>query len=287
MAFTESLNYPDKIVYSTQSPYQRIVLTKNDRDYRLFLNGNLQFSSADEYRYHEALVHPGLNAIKNPKKVLVLGGGDGLAVREILRYPAIEKVVLVDLDPEMTRIFTHHASLVSLNQKSLLSPKVKVHNADAFQWLKTNTEQFDFVVIDFPDPGNYSVGKLYTNTFYNLVKRAILPGGQAVIQATSPFVAPQSYWCIVNTLEAVGFKTLPYHAHVPSFGDWGFVMATLEKDFLEQPEFLPELKFLNKETFTQMSVFPKDMPGKETEINKLNNQVLVHYFEREWSQYLN
>ena len=287
MAFTESLNYPDKIVYTTQSPYQRIVLTKNAHDYRLFLNGNLQFSSADEYRYHEALVHPGLNGIENPKKVLVLGGGDGLAVREILRYKNLEKVVLVDLDKEMTRIFTHHASLLDLNKNSLLSPKVTVHNADAFQWLKTNQEQFDFVVIDFPDPGNYSVGKLYTNTFYNLVKRVLKPGGQAVIQSTSPFVAPKSYWCIVNTLQAVGFKTLPYHAHVPSFGDWGFVMATLEPDFKLGQEFLPELKFLNQATFQQMCVFPKDMPGKETEVNKLNNQVLVHYFEEEWAQYLN
>ena len=131
------------------------------------------------------------------------------------------------------------------------------------------------------------MGKLYTNTFYNLVKRVLKPEGQAVIQATSPFVAPNSYWCVVNTLQAVGFKTLPYHAHVPSFGDWGFVMATLGNDFAEQPEFLPELKFLNKATFAQMSVFPKDMPGKKTEINKLNNKVLVHYFEQEWAQYLN
>ncbi|KAA9345665.1 polyamine aminopropyltransferase [Adhaeribacter soli] len=287
LAFTESLNYPDKIVYTAQSPYQRIVLTKNSHDYRLFLNGNLQFSSADEYRYHEALVHPGLNGIEKPEKVLVLGGGDGLAVREVLRYPDVKKVVLVDLDKEMTHIFTHHASLLDLNRKSLLSPKVTVVNADAFQWIKTNTEQFDFVVVDFPDPGNYSVGKLYTNTFYNQLKRVVAPGGQVVIQATSPFVAPNSYWCVVNTLQAVGFRTLPYHAHVPSFGDWGFVMATLEPGFKLEKEFLPELKFLNKATFEQMCVFPKDMPGKQTEVNKLNNQVLVHYFEKEWGKYLN
>ncbi|MDQ4139617.1 MAG: polyamine aminopropyltransferase, partial [Bacteroidota bacterium] len=264
LAFTESLTYPDKIVYATSSPYQRIVLTRNFRDFRLFLNGNLQFSSADEYRYHEALVHPGLNAVPNPENVLVLGGGDGLAVREILRYPSVKKVVLVDLDPEMTRIFSSHASLKKLNQGSLLSEKVEVINADAFQWLKTNTRLFDFVVVDFPDPSNYSIGKLYTNTFYRLLHQALNAKGFAIIQATSPFVAPKSFWCVINTLKSVGFTTLPYHAHVPSFGDWGFVLASTGSGFQVNQEFSKELRFLDKPTFEQMRIFPKDMPPQET-----------------------
>ena len=287
LAFTESMTYPDKIVYATSSPYQRIVLTRNARDFRLFLNGNLQFSSADEYRYHEALVHPGLNALKNPEKVLVLGGGDGLAVREILKYPSIKNITLVDLDPEMTRIFSSHASLKKLNQQSLLSNKVQVINADAFQWLKTNTQQFDFVVIDFPDPSNYSIGKLYTNTFYRLLHQTLTPQGLVVIQATSPFVAPKSYWCVINTLASVGFTTLPYHAHVPSFGDWGFVLAAARKNFSLNESFPESLRFLDGPTFRQMRVFPKDMPPQQTDINKLNNQALVHYFEEEWAQYIN
>ncbi|MGV3588794.1 MAG: polyamine aminopropyltransferase [Adhaeribacter sp.] len=287
LAFTESLTYPDKIVYATSSPYQRIILTRNARDFRLFLNGNLQFSSADEYRYHEALVHPGLNSVTNPEKVLVLGGGDGLAVREILRYPTVQHITLVDLDPEMTRIFSSHASLKKLNQESLLSPKVKIINADAFQWLKTNQEQFDFVVIDFPDPSNYAIGKLYTNTFYQLLHQALAPKGMVVIQATSPFVAPKSYWCVINTLAHVGFKALPYHAHVPSFGDWGFVLASREASFSLNDNFSEDLKFLDGPTFRQMQIFPKDMLPQKTEINKLNNQALVHYFEEEWAHYIN
>ncbi|WP_192820467.1 polyamine aminopropyltransferase [Rufibacter sp. LB8] len=288
LAFTESLTYSDKIIHSVQSPYQRIVLTKNDREIRLFLNGNLQFSSADEYRYHEALVHPGLNSVPNPKKVLVLGGGDGFAVREVLKYASVEKVVLVDLDKAVTDLFSSYPTLTVLNQKALHSKKVTIINADAFKWLKDqNQEQFDFVVIDFPDPANYAIGKLYSNTFYKVLRAAIRPGGAVVIQATSPFVAPNAYWCVVNTLASCGFKTLPYHAHVPSFGDWGFVLAAPDKPVQVNSQFLAQLKFLDKPTFEQMRVFPKDMPARQTEVNKLNNQALVHYFEAEWANYLN
>ncbi|MER2999231.1 polyamine aminopropyltransferase [Pontibacter populi] len=287
MSFTESMAYTDKIVYSAQSPYQRVVLTKNDRETKLFLNGNLQFSSADEYRYHEALVHPGLNSISNPKNVLVLGGGDGLAVREVLRYPDVKKITLVDLDPIVTEIFRSHASLASLNGKSLASDKVEVINADAFQWLRTNTQQYDFVIIDFPDPSNYAIGKLYSNVFYNLLNASLAPDGIVVIQATSPFVAPNSYWCVVNTLQSCGFNTLPYHAHVPSFGDWGFVMAQRSPNWKLNTNYSNDLRFLDGKTFAQMVVFPKDMPSRQTEVNKLNNQVLVHYFEEEWAQLVN
>jgi spermidine synthase len=193
----------------------------------------------------------------------------------------------VDLDPEMTRIFSSHGPLKKLNQESLLSSKVTIKNADAFQWLKTNKEKFDFVVIDFPDPSNYAIGKLYTNTFYLLLHQTLTPGGLVVIQATSPFVAPKSYWCVINTLTSVGFKALPYHAHVPSFGDWGFVLATVRPGLALNNNFLPSLRFLDGPTFKQMQVFPKDMPPQKTEINKLNNQALVHYFEEEWAHYLN
>ena len=189
LSFAEAQNYPDKVIYSRSSRYQRIVLTKSDHDLRLFLNGNLQFSSRDEYRYHEALVHPGLASVENPKNILVLGGGDGMAVREILRYPSVESVTLVDLDPDMTGLFSRQTALSELNGRSLLNPKVKVIHADAFVWLKENRRVFDFIAIDFPDPSNFSIGKLYTNTFYRFVRDALSEKGIAVVQSTSPYVA--------------------------------------------------------------------------------------------------
>jgi spermidine synthase len=158
--------YQDRIVFSESSPYQRIVVTRGAAGHRLFLNGNLQFAERDEYRYHEALVHPVMAAHGAPRKVAVLGGGDGMAVREILKYPSVESVTLVELDPNMTRLFRDHETLAALNGHSLASPKLKIVNTDAFQWLQQPGEVFDVIVVDFPDPTNFAIGKLYTSRWW-------------------------------------------------------------------------------------------------------------------------
>jgi len=287
MSYSETLIYNDKIIYTKASPYQRMVLTRNKRELRLFLNGNLQFSSADEYRYHEALVHPALSSVENLQRVLVLGGGDGLAVREVLKYPSVQKVVLVDLDPAMTKIFSSQDVLIELNQRSLLNRKVEIHNEDAFMWLRNNRQQFDAVIADFPDPSNFSIGKLYSSSFYRLLKNAMGKNAIAVIQSTSPYVAPKSFWCIDTTIQSAGLLTKAYHNMVPSFGEWGYIMAMHTN---EHPWFsnIPKgMKFLNMGTIQQMFIFPEDMKVHQPLlINKLNNQALVNYFEEEWDKYL-
>lgn len=285
LSFAEAASYQDKVIYSKSSKYQRIILTKSNEDYRLFLNGNLQFSSKDEYRYHEALIHIGLASLKNPKRVLVLGGGDGLAVREILKYPFIEEIVLVDLDQEMTDLFTKHEALVKLNFNSLSSPKVQVINDDAFLWLKNNAKKFDFIAVDFPDPSNFSVGKLYTNSFYRLLKLNLEENGVGVIQSTSPYVAKKSFWCVNNTLKSVGFKTTPYHVYVPAFGDWGYILVS-NHDFHLPDQFPENLKYINSAVAKTLTVFPQDMIVASNDVNKLNNQILVKYFEEEWASYV-
>src|ERR1700736_1422382 len=222
--------YADEVIFSRNTPYQRIVLTKWKDDLRLFLNSHLQFSSRDEYRYHEALVHPGLAALPGAHRVLVMGGGDGLAVREILKYPSIQNITLVDLDPEMTQLFSKHAVLSELNQHSLTASRVHVINDDAFRWLDANSDRFDFIVADFPDPTSYSLGKLFTTTFYRLAAKHLSAGGLMVVQSTSPLFARQSYWCIVETVKLAGLHTYPYHVYVPSFGEWGYVIGSLVPD---------------------------------------------------------
>jgi spermidine synthase len=275
--------YSDEIVFAKSSPYQRIVLTRWKDDLRLFLNGHLQFSSRDEYRYHEALVHPGLQSLVNPQNVLVLGGGDGLAVREILKYESIKHVTLVDLDPEVTRLFATNPALSQLNGNAFDSPKVRIINADAFIWLEQNEGFFDFAVVDFPDPTNHSLGKLYTSSFYRLLRRHLSDGGAAVIQSTSPLFARKSFWCIVKTLESSGLRATPYHLYVPSFGEWGFVIASSHP--YSQPEkYVKNLRFLTADMAPSLFQFPKDMLPVEVEVNKLNNQVLVQYYESEWHE---
>ena len=281
--WAEDRLYADHVLYSESSPYQRVVVTASKMGVRLFLNGNLQFHSRDEYRYHEALVHPAMAAQGAPKNVLILGGGDGLAAREVLRYASVERVTLVDLDPHVTQLFSTQPLLRALNRDSLLSPKLKVVNADAFGWLEQNTEAYDVIVIDFPDPTNFSIGKLYTTSFYRLVDQHLNASGYAVVQTTSPLIARKSFWTVATTLEAAGLQTTPYHAHVPSFGEWGFILASRRP--YRMPTQLPKgLRFLSPADLPTLFNFPLDMARVPTEVNRLSNQVLVQTFEEEWGK---
>ena len=278
--------YQDRPIFTATTPYQRIVVTAGRGGHKLYLNGNLQFAERDEYRYHEALVHPVMAAHGAPKKIAVLGGGDGLAIREILKYPSVESITLVELDPAMTREFSSQPALVQLNSGALLSPKVRIVNRDAFKWLEEQTEVFDIVIVDFPDPTNFSIGKLYTNSFYALLDRHLAASGYAVIQTTSPLVARKSFWTVVNTIESIGLRTAPYHANVPSFGEWGFVVAS-RRPFspASQSSQLPAgLRFLNQQTLPLLFDFPSDMSRVPAPVNRLSNQELVHSYEQEWGK---
>ncbi|WP_370389639.1 polyamine aminopropyltransferase [Snodgrassella alvi] len=274
--------FGDPVVFSTASPYQRLVITKWHNDTRLFLNGNLQFSSVDEARYHEALVLPVMEQNPQASRILILGGGDGLAAREVLKYPQVSQITLVDLDASMTRVFRTSAALRELNQNSLNHPKLRIINADAAQWLQHNQEKFDVVIIDFPDPSNFSLGKLYSVPMYRMVTRHLNPHGNLVVQSTSPYFAPNAFWCIVNSLEAAGLKTLPFHVYVPSFGEWGYVMANQTGEFLIPDHYRVPTRYLDAETTREMFVFPKDMQRRAVEPNHLNTQKLVEYFEADW-----
>ncbi|HZF80454.1 MAG TPA: polyamine aminopropyltransferase [Rubrivivax sp.] len=284
--WAEDRFYGDDMVVRESSPYQRLVVTAGDSGVRLYLNGNLQFHSRDEYRYHETLVHPALAAYADgnaPKRVLVLGGGDGLAVREVLRYPGVEHVTLVELDPAVTQLFARHPTLVKLNAAALSNPKLRIVNADAYTWLEGSGETFDLIVVDFPDPTNFALGKLYTTSFYQRADQALAAGGYMVVQTTSPLIARKSFWTVVATLEAVGLQTTPMHVHVPSFGEWGFVIAGRRP--WRMPTALPEgLRFLTLQGLPALLHFPPDMARVPAQPNRLSNQVLVSTFEEEWGK---
>ena len=283
MEFADQQAYGENIIFAKNTKYQRLVLTSGQGVLKLHLNGNLQFSSLDEYRYHEALVHPAMLLHNEPKAVLVLGGGDGLAVREILKHETVNQIVLVDLDKEMTDLFKSSSALVSLNDSSFFDNKVTIYNQDAFEWLKSNEQKFDVVVIDFPDPSNFSLGKLYSLKFYRELMNHFDQETIGVIQSTSPFYAPNSFWCIDHTTEASGFTTLPYHCYVPSFGEWGFIGIAKNGFGTLRSSDIP-FRFFSESVWNDMKNFPSDMADRPTEVNKLNNQMLVHYFDQEWSQ---
>ena len=277
--------FADEIVYTKDTPYQRIVITRGRAGFQLFLNGNLQFSSTDEYRYHEALVHPAMLLSNNPKRVLVLGGGDGLAVREILKYPSVERITLVDLDPEMTKLSSRFPLLAQLNKNAFDDPRVRVVNEDAFIWVEETTEPaYDAAIVDFPDPNTFALGKLYTTRFYRLLRSRLTSNAGVAVQSTSPMFARNSYWCIIRTLEAAGFVVRPYYTAVPSFGLWGFALARSSP--FEIPRNPPAgLRFLDDQTLTAMFTLARDIEPVAVQINRLDNQALVRYYEGEWRRF--
>ena len=284
--------YDDPVVFSQRSAYQEIVLTETlparggPPDVRLFLDGDLQFSSTDEHRYHEALVHPAL--VPGARSVLVLGGGDGLAAREVLRHRSVQRVVEVELDPAVLQLARTDPRMVRANGGSLEDPRVEVVVADAMTWLRTASETFDAVVVDMPDPDAPATAKLYSQEFYGLAARALTPGGRLVVQAGSPYFAPEAFWCIATTVASVGLQTTPYHVDVPSFGDWGFVLAARGAAPVPtvDPAVAPELRFLDGDVLAAATVFPKDRSrDASVQVSTLDRPRILEYEARGWRGY--
>jgi spermidine synthase len=259
MGTLEQRCFRDPIILSETSPYQHVVMTKRQDRLQLFINGHLQFSSSDEQIYHELLVHTPMAAAKRQRRVLVLGGGDGLALREILKYGEVDEVDLVDLDKLMTDLAANHPELIRLNQGALhddrvikmsasgITPghqidirrsanlphemsakttysiaKVRVYNVDADLFLRELNNPYDVVIIDFPDPNSIELAKLYSVEFFQMLARHMTPQAVIGIQSTSPYHAKNVFLCIGKTLRHAGYKVLPYHQNVPSFGVWGW-----------------------------------------------------------------
>ncbi|MFC7061536.1 polyamine aminopropyltransferase [Halobacillus seohaensis] len=295
MAFSfEQKLYKDPIIHSEESAYQKIVLTKEQDDTRLFLNGSLQFSSSDEHRYHETLVHPPMGAADLPENVLILGGGDGIAAKEVLKYQEVQRVSLVDLDPAVTDLALSNYHLRQLNEDSLQDDRVKVWNEDAFSFLEDSDEFYDVILIDLPDPNNESLNKLYTREFYSLVRNHLEPGGAAMIQATSPVFATEVYWTIDETVTDTGMATKNFHVDIPSFGNWGFVMASRSPIKIEEIDIPQDTDFLTKELLHSMTVFGKDedreivnSKGESVSLspNTLIHPNLIQKYEQAWRNY--
>jgi spermidine synthase len=273
------------VVHAEQSRYQRIVLSESAGDLRLFLNGHLQFSSRDEARYHEALVHPALTLSATRRRVLIGGGGDGLAAREVLRWPDVAELSVVDLDARMTELFKSDPRLSALNHGSLRSARVRIENRDAMIHLRDPAVAFDVAILDFPDPTSYAVGKLYSLEFYRELAARLSPDGVVAVQATSPLFARSAFWCIERTLRAAGFYTLPYHVFVPSFGEWGFVLARRTPLSAPRQIPLPGLRYLDERVLGSLFVFPPDSARVLARVNRIDNQALVGYYDADWERW--
>ncbi len=325
--FLEQKLFRDQVVYAHSTPYQNMVLTKSKvGNYSFYLNGHLQFNSQDEFIYHEFLVHPVMELAQSPQNILVLGGGDGLAIREVLKYPTVKNIVLVDLDPHVTELAKNHSVFRKINQDSLLNSKtvalpniglqwkdgmesfvipnqnsfspakeesflsLQILNIDAYEFVRNIIGTYDVIILDFPDPHHLELAKLYSLSFYALLKNKLTPGGAIVQQASSPFYARNTFLTIKNTLEKAGFFTIPYQTAVPSFGPWGWVLAfpirgDLEKDAIEKINNLQfdnsQARYITKDLFQSSLIFSKNY--FEQEVKKynsiINNNVYRAYQE--------
>lgn len=275
--------YRDDVILSMQTEYQKIIMTRHKDDLRLYIDGNCQFSSADEYRYHEALVHVPMAYAQRHDKVLVLGGGDGLAVRELLRYPETQ-ITLIDLDAGMTKLCSEHPQITALNEGSLKSDRLTILNMDAYEYLKDCNEVYDVILVDLPDPNNESLNKLYTNIFYRMCSNHLATDGILNVQSTSPYYAVKAFWCIHKTMESEGLYVRPFHLQVPAFGDWGFNMAGKEALTQKHP-IAEDTRYLTDENLPAMFLFGKDEVNTEVAINQLTKPVLIQYYNeavRDW-----
>jgi spermidine synthase len=280
--YFEQRLYQDLIVYSEQTQYQRLIVTRSGQDTRLYLDGNLQLSSRDEYRYHEMLVHPVMSAARSRETVLILGGGDGIVAREVLKYDDVEQVVLVDLDPAMTRLAQSYAPLREMNGDALNDARVEIITTDAYRFIDESDALFSVVIIDLPDPSNESLSKLYSREFYTLLRGRLTPDGVFVTQATSPYFVREAFWMIAHTIGDAGFHTLPLRTYVPSFGEWGFVIgAPLRISTLSVPGDI-RLRYLTADVLAAAQTFDPDIAEIETAINTLNNPVLPRAYARGW-----
>ncbi|PHN02295.1 polyamine aminopropyltransferase [Flavilitoribacter nigricans] len=278
--------YRDRIIFTKTTPYQHLVLTKGGDDLRLYINRVIQFSSTDEYRYHEPLVHPAMSRANYRKKVLILGGGEGLTAREVLKYPEVEQVIIVDIDPEVFRIARSNEQLRELNRESLFDPRVETVAEDAFVFLRQYEELFDVIIADLPDPTSESLARLYSQEFYALARRRLVPNGVFVTQAASPYHTTNAFWCIAASLEAAGFtEVLPYHTYVPSFGDWGFVLAA-NRSLRESVRIEVPCRFLSDSTARRLTYFEKDLiPGSAIDTNTLDQPRLLDYYLEDWRRW--
>jgi spermidine synthase len=289
--YGEQRRYRDKVVYSQQTPFQKIVMTRWKNDYWLFINGQEQFSTYDEEKYHEPLVHPAMNLAHDHRNVLILGGGDGLALREVLKYDDVKRVTLVDIDPAMTQMAKTHAVMQSINQGSLLEPRVQVLHQDAIRFIKESHDMFGVIIVDLPDPDTVDLMHVYSASFYQLLRRHLIRGGVMVTQATSPYFSHKAFLCILKTMKHAGFSTLPYHNQIPTMGEWGWVLGMDSRDISEQhlkKRLLQidlaevETKFLNEDALMSMVHFGKGIIDPVLldgiKVNTEINPVLYQYY---------
>ena len=269
------------VIAAFRTLYQRVVLSQHPNRIELFLDGHLQFSSADEARYHEAFAHPVMGATPARRSILIIGGGDGLLAREIFRYPEVKRVTLVDIDKELVR-FCRTEKLIALQNKGALSdPRLTFVAADGFVWLQRSAQRFDRIFLDLPDPRTEGVARLYSVEFFSIMRKHLRPNGVVAVQATTPYYLPRVFWSIVTSMEQAGLSVVPAHVNVPSLGEWGFAFGSIEKRQYHQAPIPKGLAFLSPAVLPTLFAWPLDLPRLKVKANHFDRPVILDYYTKD------
>ena len=269
------------VLYHGSSPFQDILLVKAN-DLRLYLDQELQFCSLDERHYHEALVCPVMEMAASHERILILGGGDGLALREVLKYPNVKHVDFVDIDPIMVQLAKTEPTLLARNNGSFLDDRVHIHIEDAKKFIAGEMQPYDVIIVDFPDPVNPILSSLYTKELFSQVASLLSKDGALVCQSSSLEDTPIAYWSIAKTMNNVGLNTLAYNVTVPSFGLWGFHLAAHKKFVKEIPEISVPHQAIPSNMEPLFQIPAKTMAAqKEAIVNSIDHLRLHEIYEKE------
>nr|VFK68040.1 MAG: spermidine synthase [Candidatus Kentron sp. UNK]VFK71914.1 MAG: spermidine synthase [Candidatus Kentron sp. UNK] len=305
----ENLLYRDRVVHRADTRHQHLTVTERVLDptrpsvLSFFINGRLQFTSADEHIYHAMLVYPALAASNRQENILVVGGGDGLAARDILRWNP-KRVVLLDLDGELVEFFTQpktvdgevvNARLLALNEHAFSDPRVSARIGDAFvtvNELLREGEVFDTIIVDLPDPNHPNLNRLYSTRFYAKLAALLAGDGAITVQSTSPYHAKHAFLSIGKTMRSAGFPHVEqYHRNVPSFGEWGWTIATKRgaspRARLARLQALPiESGWLTKPLLLAAFEFRRDFFDdlEKIRVNRLGSMVAYRYHQQDWEK---
>ena len=219
-------------IYSGRSKFQSVdIINTGSFGICLVLDGKIQSSEADEFIYHEALVHPAMLTHPHPEKVFIAGGGEGATLREALAHKTVKRAVMVDIDEEVVSLCRRF--LPSWHQNAFDDPRAELHFVDARKYLDESSDKFDVIIIDLADPLEQGPARLlYTQEFYQIVKQKLGSDGIMSVQAEpAEWRNLDNFTAIANTLRNVFPIVRPYQVHVPSFlGLWGFVSASQSLD---------------------------------------------------------
>lgn len=261
-----------QVIFEKNTGNQNVFLFKDSLDdYALVINSQIQFTTNCEVSYHEGLVSPAIGALENPpSNVLILGGGDGLAAKQIFKEHPETKITLVDYDKQITDMFTNEPVLCKINENSML--KCEVLNDDAFLYVRNEKTKYDIIVCDFPDADQEIFNKLYSLEFYESLKPILNDNGVITVQSGPLAYNSRCFLCIKKTLEAAGFKTLNYHTTTP-FGPSNFVIA--KKEDVPVVNLRNKYETLNQDFFKNAMCAP--IPNFDTKYEDIQVNTVENY----------